>query len=117
MKLIKCHISSFGIYTDKDFAFSDGVNPFFLKNGKGKSTLADFIKFMLYGMNSIRKKTTTFEDREHYSPNNNGIYGGTLNIEYDNRIYIISRSFDRISAAKDKLEIDRKSTRLNSSHL
>lgn len=105
MKLIKCHISSFGIYTDKDFDFSDGVNPFFLKNGKGKSTLADFIKFMLYGMNSIRKKTTTFEDREHYSPNNNGIYGGTLNIEYDNRIYIISRSFDRISASKDKLEI------------
>ena len=49
MKLIRCHIENFGVLSDFDFAFDDGLTIICQGNGFGKSTFAAFIKAMFYG--------------------------------------------------------------------
>ena len=44
MKLIRCHIENFGVLSDFDFAFDDGLTIICQGNGFGKSTFAAFIK-------------------------------------------------------------------------
>lgn len=51
MKLIRCHIENFGVLSDFDFAFDDGLTIICQGNGFGKSTFAAFIKAMFYASN------------------------------------------------------------------
>ena len=46
MKLIRCHIENFGVLSDFDFVFDDGLTTICQGNGFGKSTFAAFIKAM-----------------------------------------------------------------------
>ena len=101
MKILKCHITGFGCYTDKTFDFSKNLNPYLLDNGGGKSTLAAFIKSMFY---SLEKATKTSYERKHFKPYSGGEYGGSLEFELDNKIYRIERVFYD-SASKDTLKI------------
>ena len=55
MKLIKCHVSSFGKLKDFDFDFTDGFNTINQENGWGKTTLCSFISAMFYGLDNGRK--------------------------------------------------------------
>ena len=43
-------IENFGNFHKQEFTFKEGMNSFIHENGWGKSTLAAFIKAMLYGM-------------------------------------------------------------------
>ena len=49
MTIEKIHIKSFGMITDMSLDFSDDINVFVGRNEAGKSTVAAFIKYMLYG--------------------------------------------------------------------
>ena len=49
MKLIRCHIENFGVLSDFDFSFAEGLTTICQSNGFGKSTFAAFIKAMFYG--------------------------------------------------------------------
>lgn len=49
MKLLECHVDNFGRLSNFDYQFSDGLTVIQEPNGFGKSTLAAFIKAMLYG--------------------------------------------------------------------
>ncbi len=93
MKIKSCHINGFGVYQNVDFNFED-LSQFVLDNGKGKSTLADFIKYMLYDMpkKDIRLK---------YAPFKEGAYGGSLILIYDDKEYRVEKEFDYKSATKD----------------
>lgn len=104
MKLIKCHVSSFGILTDFGVDFNEGLNSYLRKNGEGKSTLAAFIKVMLYGMDTTTTRSA-FDDRKHYLPFSGGYYGGSLTIDYKGKEYTIARKFDDKSKTKDQLKI------------
>ncbi len=55
MYIEKLHIDTFGRLNDVDFDFSSGINIIEGANESGKSTIAEFIKFVLYGMNSEEK--------------------------------------------------------------
>lgn len=101
MRIIKCHITNFGCYSDKTFDFSDKLNPYCLNNGEGKTTLATFIKAMFY---SLEKSSTKSYERKHYKPYSGGVYGGSLEIELDNNKYRIERTFGD-SPTKDTLKI------------
>ena len=101
MRIIKCHITNFGCYSDKTFDFSVKLNPYCLDNGKGKTTLATFIKAMFY---SLEKSSTKSYERKHYKPYSGGVYGGSLEIELDNKKYRIERTFGD-SPTKDTLKI------------
>lgn len=54
MKLIRCEIQNFGKIRKGIYEFKDGCNAFCERNGWGKSTLAAFIKIMLYGFENER---------------------------------------------------------------
>ena len=57
MKLIKCHIENFGKLSDFTYDFTDGCNTVCEENGWGKSTLAAFLRVMLFGFPGKRAST------------------------------------------------------------
>lgn len=91
MRLLRCHIENFGILRDYDCEFKDGLNTIYKENGFGKSTLAVFIKSMLYGIKGSRAKNEN--DRRHYKPWQGGAYGGYLEFEHEGIRYRVTRSF------------------------
>ena len=109
MELIRCHADNFGVLSDKSFDFSEGLNVFCLKNGKGKSTLCAFIKCMLYGLSDNRSRDPLDNERKHYAPWQGGRFGGSLTLSYGGKAYCIPRSFGA-RPSEDLLEIfDEKS--------
>ena len=101
MRILKCHITNFGCYSDQSFDLSTKLNSFFLKNGEGKTTLATFIKAMFY---SLKKSSKDSYERKHYKPYSGGEYGGSLEIELNGEKYRIERTFAD-SPTKDTLKI------------
>ena len=101
MRIIKCNITNFGCYYNKTFEFNSNLNSFCYNNGEGKTTLAAFIKAMLY---SLEKSSTKSYERKHYKPYRGGEYGGSIEIEYNDKIYRIERTFGD-SPTKDTLKI------------
>ena len=105
MKLISCYIKNFGKLSNIEYKFKDGITSIIEKNGFGKSTLAAFIKAMLYGMDMVKANDKDFKDRTHYAPFNEQAYGGTLIFIHDKKEFRIERTFDVKSASKDVLNI------------
>ena len=98
MKILNCHINGFGCFENADFSFEEGLNTICRKNGFGKTTLAVFIKAMLYGLPATKKQDVKENERKHYKPWRTGAYGGSLELETEGRRYRIERSF----GAKEK---------------
>ena len=93
MKLIKCHIENFGKLSDFTYCFGDGLNVFCEENGWGKSTLAAFLKAMLYGFENEGKRDGLENERKRYRPWQGGVYGGSLSFEVQEKRYLSERSF------------------------
>ena len=68
MKLIACHINNFGKLSDLNINFNDGVNVINQPNGWGKSTLASFIRVMIYGFKNESKKKLVDKERNRLMP-------------------------------------------------
>ena len=64
MNLIKCHIENFGKLQNFDFEFSKGLNTIKEENGFGKTTFANFIKAMFYGLDASKSEKS---DRKRYT--------------------------------------------------
>ena len=93
MRLIACHIENFGKLSNLNINFNEGINIINEPNGWGKSTMAAFLKAMLYGFDT-RKEPGAFEkERKLYRPWQGGVYGGELDFEIDRKRYRISRTF------------------------
>lgn len=93
MKLISCHVDNFGTLHNFDMSFEEGLNVVMHDNGWGKSTLAAFLKAMLYGYDNKRSKNLSENDRKHYKPWQGGKYGGTLTFEKKGTRYMVTRTF------------------------
>ncbi len=94
MKLVSCHIENFGKISGEDRDFSAGLNCFCTDNGTGKSTLASFIKVMLYGFSGEKVRKNEYEnERKFFRPWQGGTYGGNLTFEKDGVNYCIYRTF------------------------
>ncbi len=100
MKLLKCHVEKFGKLSNFDYTFSDGLNVFQAPNGFGKSTLAAFIKAMLYGFNKTSSQDLQKNDRKKFLPWQGGAYGGSLDFQIADTKYRVWRSFGK-TAKKD----------------
>lgn len=94
MKLIRCYIENFGTFHQAHFEFESGLNIFKENNGWGKSTLAAFLKVMLYGMPYSTKRKGLY-DRSRYLPWQGGHYGGYLVFEIGNKQYKVVRYFGK----------------------
>ncbi len=94
MKLVSCHIDNFGKISGEDRDFSAGLNCICTDNGTGKSTLASFIKVMLYGFSGEKVRKNEYEnERKFFRPWQGGTYGGNLTFEKDGVNYCIYRTF------------------------
>ena len=93
MKLIECYVESFGKIKDKRIIFDEGLNTLKEENGWGKTTLATFIKVMLFGMSDTKKTNLDENDRKHYLPWDGSAARGTLTFESRGKQYRIERSF------------------------
>lgn len=93
MRLIACHVDNFGKLSNVNINFNEGINIINEPNGWGKSTLAAFLKAMLYGFDSKKEPGAFEKERKIYMPWQGGTYGGELDFEIDNKKYRISRTF------------------------
>lgn len=90
MIIKKVQIEFFAGIKNKTLNFTEGFNLIFGENEKGKSTIENFIKIWLYGMDNSRGK---FNDRKKYLPLSGEKISGELSLEYEGKGYIIKRSF------------------------
>lgn len=93
MKLISMHVDNFGGLHNYDYTFGEGLNVILHDNGWGKTTMATFLKAMLYGYDTRRSKDITENERKRYLPWQGGKYGGSLDFESEGVRYRITRTF------------------------
>ena len=91
MVIKKVIIKSFGMITDMTLEFSDGVNVIEGQNEAGKSTIAAFIKYMLYGFDE-QGVDGVISEREKRINWESGIAQGSMYVEAGKKTYLISRS-------------------------
>ena len=86
MIILALEIEHFGRFKDKKIEFRPAVNVITGEEGSGKSTIAAFIRCMLFGM--------TEEEQESYFPYDfDGHYGGKIRFASDGSIYELERNF------------------------
>lgn len=112
MKLIHLHIENFGILSDYDYRFEEGLNVIKEENGFGKTSLGAFIKVMFYGFEN-EGKLKAKRERLKYLPWQGGIYGGSLQFEHGGKEYKLTRSFGE-DKKKDSFELTDALTKLES---
>lgn len=105
MKLMSCHIENFGAVSNSDFKFGENFTGIIRENGKGKTTLAAFLRAMLYGLPTVKKNGKEFSDRLHYCPFSGGRFGGSLTCLIDGKEFRIERFFDSRSETKDTFQV------------
>ena len=93
MIINRINIISFAGLKDKEINFEEKINLIYGENEKGKSTIQNFIRVWLYGMNSKRSKDLKNNDRVRFAPVDGEKIRGELYITHNNRKYIIKRSF------------------------
>ena len=93
MKLLRLEIQNFGKFSGYTQDLTDGLNTLCEENGWGKSTLAVFIKAMLYGLPATRKTDLDLNERRKYAPWGGGTFGGSLTFESVKGRFRIERVF------------------------
>ena len=93
MKLLRLEIRAFGGLQGLTLDLTDGLNVLCRENGWGKSTLAVFIKAMLYGLPATRTADLDRNERRKYRPWNGGCYGGSLEFESSRGRFRVERVF------------------------
>lgn len=87
--ITRIYIERFGGLADKEINFSDGLNIVYGKNESGKTTISAFIRAMLYGVDTLRKRDIRENMRKRYMPPNGNVMSGVLETEE----FIITRTF------------------------
>lgn len=93
MRIMDCHIENFGKLSDVSYSFDAGLNVICEPNGTGKSTLAAFIKVMLFGFSGEKKRSDLENERKRFKPWQGGVYGGHLTFEHQGKTYKLVRTF------------------------
>lgn len=115
MIIEKIDIKSFGALTDTTLEFSETVNVIEGQNEAGKTTIAAFIKYMLFGFESVESEVALGERKKRINWNT-GIAQGSMIVRVKGKRYLISRSTvpgetvgDRVTYKEDASIIDMES--------
>lgn len=111
MRLISCHIFGFGSFCDQKIEFNENLTAILEQNGFGKSTLAAFVKAILFGLETARRDDTALSsERLKYTPWSASSFGGSISFECEKGQFIAIRKFAPLSKTADSFElIDAKS--------
>lgn len=94
MYLTKIYVENFGVLHDYEYTPEKGLNQLCMENGKGKTTLAVFLRAMFYGMPQTRTRKILDEaERKKYKPWQGGIMGGYVCFEKGDKSYRLIRTF------------------------
>ena len=85
-------IKSFGMINDLTLDFSSGMNVIVGQNESGKSTIAAFIKYMLYGFGNESAPEGTPDERAKRINWASGTAQGSMNVRVGDKRYLISRT-------------------------
>ena len=88
MKITKIYVSGFGKLVSKEYDLNDFTQIHSL-NGEGKTTLANFIEVMFYGIDSKRSS------QRSYFPWNSATFGGYICFTYEGKNYKVQRLFGK----------------------
>lgn len=95
MIIKKVNIYSFGKLKSFELDFTPKINIIYGENERGKSTIQNFIKAMLYGLPSKKEKGSNYSLREKYTGINGEGISGELIVEKDGIEYVIKRTFGK----------------------
>lgn len=91
MKLLTAQ-GHFGVLDGRQIRFEDGLNVLYLPNEGGKTTLCNFLRVMLYGLNTSKRDTRNqLSDKTRFRPVDGNPMSGLLQLEWKGREIIISR--------------------------
>ena len=107
MIIKQLHIESFGSLKKRDIVFSDGLNVIVGENESGKSTVATFIKFMLYGLTG-RKGDAEVPDKLKFASWDTGCASGSMTVSVDGRDYLIEREYFAFADGDNGSDISRE---------
>lgn len=91
MIIEKIVIKSFGLITDLTLEFSDSINVIEGQNESGKSTIAAFIKYMLYGFDGSDSEEAVSERKKRINWDT-GYAQGSMYVRVGEKRYLITRS-------------------------
>ena len=91
MIIEKIDIKSFGKLRDMSLEFSDTVNVIEGENEAGKSPIAAFIRYMLFGFDGMDSDDTPSERRKRINWTT-GLAQGSMTVRVKDKRYVISRS-------------------------
>ena len=91
MIIERIEIRSFGQLTDTVLEFSDKINIIEGQNEAGKSTIASFLKYMLYGFEPTESKDEVGERKKRINWNT-GVAEGSMTVSVGGKRYLINRS-------------------------
>ncbi len=92
MKILCLEIKAFGKLKNVKIELHDGINTIQNVNGFGKTTVAAFIRAMLYGLSYNKVKGVS--DVTKYAPwDGDGKFGGSMAVQYRGETYNIERYF------------------------
>ena len=91
MIIERIEIKSFGQLTDTTLEFSDTINVIEGQNEAGKSTIAAFIKYMLYGFEAMSEENAVGERRKRINWST-GVAEGSMTVSVSGKRYLINRS-------------------------
>jgi len=93
MKILSIHINGFGKLVDFNYNFDLNINEVIENNGFGKTSMMEFIRAMLFGLDKKKKNGKEEDKRSLYTPWNSNAYGGSMVIMIKDRKYRIERTF------------------------
>lgn len=106
MKIKMIHIVNFAGLKNLTINFKEGFNLIYGVNESGKSSIENFIKIWLYG---IQRDENGEIDRKKYMPLNEESISGELVLDYNGRGIIIKRIFG-VSEKDDRCDVINEST-------
>ena len=108
MKIISVHVQDFGKLHDVKLPLNDGINVIKNSNGFGKTTMASFIRAMLYGF--TYRSSGGVKDHTRFAPwQNTRRFGGSMVVSHDGQTYRIERFFGT-SKAQEMLTVTNDKT-------
>ncbi|HEY9060003.1 MAG TPA: AAA family ATPase [Pseudobacteroides sp.] len=94
MKIKRLELTAFGKFKNHIVEFDEGLNLIFGENEAGKTTLQNFIKYMLYGVKGS-KQLKGYDNPKRYKPWKDSGFSGTMEYALDNGpVITVNRNFE-----------------------